>query len=856
MTGHYAFPGLMTRRPVNAMRNIIADEDGSLLLLLHAGKVGDRVHYALVMGGNRTEGVVKDPSYPYLDGLGGHERTHYAAGERPQFSYITEVLPDNVYVPFVRVGDCPVPITELFTEPCRPAYFILKLPDTGLPVGDTIVEVSINGRRRNYIVQRPDFAVHRKHGRDLTAKYRKLTAQPDGMFELQTDNGRSCKADIHLLTRSIPDGARYLVYMANGEYSITLDYVWKGRELIVVKLPQGLPTGRYKCVASYTMDNETWTEITQGHVTVTERKQDEMDVTVQPDEPYTLDIDLAPYNVPTETVPAVAAEWILETGDPAHEGRLYDNYGHAIAIGPYPGRPVQELVDDINRSTISLIARATLVDEGHIKLVANDTGAAGNSVVFTATYYTDERTEDPCFGSGPATRIVDGRDGVRGATFRAIGYAEDGLGRDLPCEVADGKLRVTIQPQDDGTYPAEWTCYFSTMEGSWVPMTGGAITVSDEPAYSSIRREGTHLYNLEYTSLDREYAMKFLMRDTQPVGCTSVRNGNLYGRNLDWSYDDSVCFVVRTGTDVARHAVLGVTGAVIGLDMQTVSSGMYSSAYKAVPYAIVDGINDKGLVVSSHVVPAGDKGDNSVVEPTGMVRDDICARMLPRVLLESFENAEWACRWVRSHMRLRNPSALVDKGYELHFMVADANSTWAIEFVDGVTQVTNLTAAGREVMTNFHIHGTEFRDGDTPMVTPAEHEIDSSAIPSVVNKVTPHAAGLERYNLAYASAGSATDAVSMMGVMKSLAYTRTYQSSEHPASPRWDTEFTGIANLTVDSTTHEFDAVQEAAAVAYMEAVRDGETWHTSHTSVYEMNKRSLHLCVQEDYHTEFTYSI
>lgn len=288
----------MTHRPVNAMRNIVANEDGSLLLLLHAGKAGDCVHYALVMGGNRCEGVVKDPSYKYLNGLDGPEKRVYSRDERPQFSYITEVLPDNVYVPFVRVGDCPVPITELHTEPCRPAYFILKLPDTGLPVGDTIVEVSINGRRRNYIVQRPDFAVHMHHGRDLTTRYRKLTCQPDGMFDLQQDNGSSNTADIHLMTRSIPEGAQYLVYMANSRYSITLDYEWKGRELILVKLQRGLPTGRYKCVAAWTTDNEHWTEITSGHVTITERGQDAMDVTVEPGKATDVYVGLETYGVP------------------------------------------------------------------------------------------------------------------------------------------------------------------------------------------------------------------------------------------------------------------------------------------------------------------------------------------------------------------------------------------------------------------------------------------------------------------------------------------------------------------------------------------------------------------------------
>lgn len=60
---------------------------------------------------------------------------------------------------------------------------------------------------------------------------------------------------------------------------------------------------------------------------------------------------------------------------------------------------------------------------------------------------------------------------------------------------------------------------------------------------------------------------------------------------------------------------------------------------------------------------------------------------------------------------------------------------------------------------------------------------------------------MERYNLA------ATDNYELSDLLNKLRYTRTYQSSNDPAIPRWDTEFTGINNLTVNNVSSDFNTV-------------------------------------------------
>ena len=143
----FAIPGLMTPRSPNYQSNIIAGESGDLIILLHAGKSTDCVHYCLIVGGARKEGVVKDPTYPYVNGLDGRERDRNMFNKTPDFAYKTTDLPDEVYVPKVNIKGCPTPITELNKAEER-TYFILKLPRTALPVGDSVIQVSINGRVR------------------------------------------------------------------------------------------------------------------------------------------------------------------------------------------------------------------------------------------------------------------------------------------------------------------------------------------------------------------------------------------------------------------------------------------------------------------------------------------------------------------------------------------------------------------------------------------------------------------------------------------------------------------------------------------------------------------------------------
>lgn len=61
---------------------------------------------------------------------------------------------------------------------------------------------------------------------------------------------------------------------------------------------------------------------------------------------------------------------------------------------------------------------------------------------------------------------------------------------------------------------------------------------------------------------DNEEAPSELKSDHGPLpvfGCSAVRNGNFYGRNLDFNINEICEFVVRTkATETRKHASIGV----------------------------------------------------------------------------------------------------------------------------------------------------------------------------------------------------------------------------------------------------------------------------------------------------------
>lgn len=348
-----------------------------------------------------------------------------------------------------------------------------------------------------------------------------------------------------------------------------------------------------------------------------------------------------------------------------------------------------------------------------------------------------------------------------------------------------------------------------------------------------------YLYQISYSDIDYSFAYDYYKQNSNNIigGCTSFRLGDYFGRNYDWVYDNSASFVVITPESKYGHKVIGIAGGIKELTNNFVDSGQYSDLYKLVPFALLDGINDSGLVVSMNVVPT-DYGNNISI-PNIRLINSICNLMLPRFILDKFSTAKEAISYLRDYCSIFNAKKLLDIGYEIHFILSDEKDTFVVEIINN-----KLNIIRHNVITNFHISNVNFNK-DGKVYTPANQNNIYNAF--IFNNITKYGCGLERYNLVKDL--KAYSKYNILELLKNLRYSNTYKNLN------WFTEFVGN-ELTVDSSVRKY--IEHLAPILpelEYKSRDDSKLWQTVHTSLYDIPNRSLELRVQENFDKVFKYS-
>lgn len=370
--------------------------------------------------------------------------------------------------------------------------------------------------------------------------------------------------------------------------------------------------------------------------------------------------------------------------------------------------------------------------------------------------------------------------------------------------------------------------------------------------YLTIKKIKDYLFETYYGVIDYGNAYAYFASQADPIdmgACSAARNGNWYGRNLDWTYDENAEFIVHTPHVAGRYASLAVAGGIPGLTNDVVTSEEYNALYKIVPFRLYDGINEHGVIINMNVVPT-DNGTNVSI-PTEQEEVTISAQMLVRYVLDYFKTASEAVDYIQKHMKIYFSNSLHDHNYELHFMVADEEKTYLVEFAENAAIVVDMSddadsnIAGKAYMTNFYLNDITLNDDGT-VYTPGTQTADYNA--KDTNGITDCGAGLERYNYIVDAYDSANTKDGMRAMMNGLKYTRTYSTATDAAEPVWLTEYVGVLGLTVISDPEDFDAVVQYAGGLFNDRTRtDGLTWQTVHSAVYDIENRALNIIVQED---------
>ena len=352
---------------------------------------------------------------------------------------------------------------------------------------------------------------------------------------------------------------------------------------------------------------------------------------------------------------------------------------------------------------------------------------------------------------------------------------------------------------------------------------------TDKPACSVPEKLGDYLYYMEYQDFVPEIA-----GDPAPVevkgGCSTVRNGNYFGRNLDMNYCDCPEFVVRMNASEDRFASIGLAAnPYIG----TNCSEMTEDELLRIPTITNDGINENGVLASVHVVLADGIDDRSGTNEGGEVID---GRYVVRYVLDHAESAEHA-------VSLLEQANIVGGfgNYGLHWMIADENDTYIVEVIDGKLAVSKNEFS---FMTNFYLNYGPVQEKQTVGGTDFEN----------VPLLNERAVGVERWDYIRAHYEEGTSFEGMAKLMENVKGTTVYSQS---GDERWLTEHSGDG-LTIHSSREDF--LRAAAAQQEMYEHRDRANpqgdWISWHTSVYDIAHKKFTVWSQEDYSAPYEFTL
>ena len=179
--------------------------------------------------------------------------------------------------------------------------------------------------------------------------------------------------------------------------------------------------------------------------------------------------------------------------------------------------------------------------------------------------------------------------------------------------------------------------------------------------HSSVKHIAPYLHEITYD--DYTYDKDFVTtKEAEAFGCSSVRNGNFYGRNFDYVFNDTPEFVVRVKANKKknRHASIGIATH-FGLRESKLLKGEYKKQLELVPNITLDGINDAG-VICSHNVVSMEHGD--IGEGTNPGAEKLHMLFIPRFVLDNASSVDEAVKLIKERNIVGN---LGGKHY-LHIM--------------------------------------------------------------------------------------------------------------------------------------------------------------------------------------------
>lgn len=341
--------------------------------------------------------------------------------------------------------------------------------------------------------------------------------------------------------------------------------------------------------------------------------------------------------------------------------------------------------------------------------------------------------------------------------------------------------------------------------------------------YYGLKQIHPYLHEITFNDYREDVDLESI-DNMEAFGCSSVRNGNFYGRNFDFIFNDVPEFVVRVKAKKGRHASIGIATH-FGLRENQLVAGKYDRQLELIPNFTLDGINDCGVICSHNVVPYNDIPEITGTNPSGK---KLHMLMIPRFVLDNASSADEAVELLKQ----RNIYGSLHKEEYLHIMIADANKTYVVEFLDNKVVAQEKTG-NKQVMTNYYLNTPE----------PTEHSL-----------------GIERFQILSQNYDEGNSLAGMRKLLSRVRYSNFYRRL---TNPKWLSECNPQSLIKKDPALAEkkYDEAISVLGIDYWNDLSNDLRnpanplyWITVHNSTYDMEKRMLRVSVQEDYGNYYDY--
>ena len=303
--------------------------------------------------------------------------------------------------------------------------------------------------------------------------------------------------------------------------------------------------------------------------------------------------------------------------------------------------------------------------------------------------------------------------------------------------------------------------------------------------FLSVERLRNYLYKVTFSTIPADNGKDY---NISASGCSSyVSNGKLY-RNFDFGYTETASFMIRTKDFEGMSFIAPLKNT--SLDATIIGQ---------LPYHIVDGVNNNGIKVSTHVL-------FNDWEWTGCGDRSVPLTRLPYLVLSRVKSMATIVDDLSGILNnLTTSESLTNSGYLIQMLVTDGTTTYAIFPPTSNAQPYVLqNISSNPKLTNFR-----WLNRETVSATDSDIQLRPT--------------GIERFN-------------AMPCALEDLRFTKAYET------PSRLTEFIGINHTTKESTDEELIAIYDMAHSLYENRTRDGQTWHTMHSVVYGDKIEELYI--------------